>query len=141
MADLNVTITEEVSVNEKDYGNTNNVTITGVSEVNQRVVSVGLSEQTLVLFAASAAAGTIPDGDAKYVRMTNMDDTNFITLRVLGTSEEYFIRLDAGKSVMWGNDQMDANATGSQAVSLANMESIKGAADTAICKLELFIAY
>ena len=131
MADLVVTISESVSLNNKDHGSTNVETIGSVSQIDHRIVTATTTEQTIVLFDSAAAAGTFADASVKYLRITNLDATNFAILRILGNSEEYFVKIEAGDSFILGNSLMDANAAGGQSVSLANIDSIKADADSA----------
>tara|TARA_R110002020_G_scaffold99711_5_gene236422 strand:- start:5013 stop:5438 length:426 start_codon:yes stop_codon:yes gene_type:complete len=140
MADLVVTISESVSLNNKDHGSTNVETIGSVSQIDHRIVTATTTEQTIVLFDSAAAAGTFADASVKYLRITNLDGTNFAILRILGNSEEYFVKIEAGDSFILGNSLMDANAAGGQSVSLANIDSIKADADSASVSLEIFIA-
>jgi len=139
MATLTVTITEELVLNGVDRGASNVVTAT-VNEVDHRILKASTTEQTILEFDSSVAAGTFVDGTLDYLRITNLDSTNFVTLRVLGSSEEYFVKIEAGDSFILNNSVMDANATGSQAVALANIDTIKAEADTAACNLEIFAA-
>jgi hypothetical protein len=74
------------------------------------------------------------------MRVTNLNDTNFVEIRVLGSSEEYFVKLEPRGSFILGNSVMDANATGSQSLTFGNIESILAKADTANCQLEIFVA-
>ena len=138
MAILTVTIKEELVINGADRGNTNSVDIS-VTQVDHRVLDViHTAEQTLLLFDTAVAAGTIKDSTLNYLRITNLDSSNYVTLRILGDEEEYFVKVEAGDSFLLNNSVMDANATGGQAVSLANIDAIKVKADTATCSLEVF---
>ena len=98
------------------------------------------AEQTVLLFDSAVAAGTIKDGTLDYLRMTNLDSTNFVTIRVRGNNEEYFVKLEAGDSYILNNQSMDANATGGASLSLNNIDSIGIQADTASCDVEIFAA-
>ena len=141
MATLTVTIKEELILNGAEHGSENVISISSVTESLHRIIDVpNATETTLVEYGSATGGSTFIDNSTQYLRITNLDDTNFATLRVLGTSEEYFVRLDAGGSFMLFNDEMDANATGSQAVALGNIESIKAQADTAEVQLEVFVA-
>lgn len=140
MADLTVTISESLSLNGKEHGAKNTQTISSVFEVDHRIVTATTTEQSILLFDAAVAAGTFEDGTVKYIRLTNLDSTNFISVRVLGNSEEYFVRLEPGGSFITGNSLMDANATGNQSLTFGNIDSILAKADTANCKLEIFVA-
>jgi|TARA_R100000479_G_scaffold168311_1_gene109242 hypothetical protein len=140
MADLTITITEAVTLNGASRGSTNTHTET-VTQIDHRIVTcLHSAEQTVVLFDSAVAAGTITDATLDYLRLTNLDNTNFVTVRVRGNSEEYFVKLEAGDSFMLHNSVMDANATGGASVSLANIDSIGIQADTASCDVEIFAA-
>jgi len=88
-------------------------------------------------FGATADGGTVADADLDYLRITNLDATNFVTIRVLGASKEYAVKIEAGDSFVLNNSVLDANATGSATLTLSNIDSIKAYADTAACKLEI----
>lgn len=140
MATLTVTITEAVTLNGASRGSTNTHTET-VTQIDHRIVTcLHSAEQTVLLFDSAVAAGTIKDGTLDYLRMTNLDSTNFVTIRVRGNNEEYFVKLEAGDSYILNNQSMDANATGGASVSLNNIDSIGIQADTASCDVEIFAA-
>ena len=140
MATLTVTITEAVTLNGASRGSTNTHTET-VTQIDHRIVTcLHSAEQTVLLFDSAVAAGTIKDGTLDYLRMTNLDSTNFVTIRVRGNNEEYFVKLEAGDSYILNNQSMDANATGGASVSLNNIDSIGIQADTSSCDVEIFAA-
>tara|TARA_B100001287_G_C22529729_1_gene456756 strand:- start:335 stop:760 length:426 start_codon:yes stop_codon:yes gene_type:complete len=140
MATLTVTITEAVSLNGASRGSTNTHTET-VTQIDHRIVTcLHSAEQTVLLFDSAVAAGTIKDGTLDYLRMTNLDSTNFVTIRIRGNNEEYFVKLEAGDSYILNNQSMDANATGGASVSLNNIDSIGIQADTSSCDVEIFAA-
>ena len=68
----------------------NTTEITGVTLVNDRIVNVGTAEQSLLLFDTAAAAGQFADSTVDYLRITNLDGTNFVSLRVTAGNDEYF---------------------------------------------------
>lgn len=140
MATLTVTITEAVTLNGASRGSTNTHTET-VTQIDHRIVScLHSAEQTVLLFDSAVAAGTIKDGTLDYLRLTNLDNTNFVTVRIRGNNEEYFVKLEAGDSFILNNQSMDANAAGGASVSLANIDSVAIQADTATCDVEVFAA-
>lgn len=143
MADLTLTITEAVTLNGTAHGATNTQTITGVSDVLHRLVTVPTSGYIdLVNFDAAASGVAIADGSVKHLRITNLDSTNFVTLRVRETSvQEYFVKIEAGDSFIMGNSVADANDAGTgAAVSFTNIDEIEALANTATCQVEIFIA-
>jgi hypothetical protein len=138
MATLTVTITEAVTLNGASRGSTNTHTET-ITQIDHRIVTcLHSAEQTVVLFDSAVAAGTIKDATLDYLRLTNLDNTNFVNVRVRGNNEEYFVKLEAGDSFILNNSVMDANAAGGASVSLANIDSIGIQADTASCDVEIF---
>ena len=141
MATLTVTIKEELILNGAERGSENVISVSSVTEMIERIIDIPTAtETTLVEYGAATGGSTFIDDTTQYLRITNLDSTNFATLRVLGTTEEYFVKVPAEGSFMLFNDEMDANATGSQAVSFADIESIKAQADTAEVQLEVFVA-
>jgi hypothetical protein len=92
------------------------------------------------LFGAAVAAGTIKDATLKYLRITNLDSTNFVTLRIAGASEEYFVKVEALHSFILNNSLMDANAAGSAVANLLAIDEIKVQANTATCSIEIYAA-
>ena len=141
MATLTVRIEESIEINDNPISNSQVETITGVSSVYSRIVTVlHTAESGLLSFGATVEAGTIIDDILLYLRITNKDDTNFVNLRILGTSEEYFVKLEKGDSFILGNSKVDANATGSQSISLGDIEEIKAQADTGSVSLDIFVA-
>lgn len=141
MATLTVTITENISLNETERGSTNTVELTGIDYVNERLVKVGTSEQSLILFDTAEAAGQFADGSVDYIRITNLDSSNYITLRMTSGDDEYFVKVSAGESHILFDPVMDADDdAGVATASLANIDSIKAQANTAAVDVEIFIA-
>jgi len=140
MATLTVTIKEEINLNGSERGLTNTQDITGVTQLDHRIVKVGTTEQSLVLFGTAEAAGQFADGNVVYLRVTNLDSSNEVTLRIAGASEEYFVKIKPNDSYLLYETLVDANAAGSATVSFANIDEIKAQATTAACNVELFIA-
>lgn len=137
MAVLTVTIKEEVTLNGslKTFENVHSET---VEDIFHRIYGVLHSaESELLNFASADAGGVFSDSDLDYLRITNLDSNNFVMLRVLGNSKEYFVKIEAGDSLILNNSIMDANATGSQSFSSGNIDSIKAQADTATVNLEI----
>jgi hypothetical protein len=142
MATLTVTIKEEVVLNGQPRGSENVKSITA-SEYYHRIVEVPTaSETTLLSFGSADAGATLSDGDAKYVRLTNLDSTNFVEARVRGADQEYFVKIAAGDTYVLFNDQMDVTdgATAAATPTFDNINDIKVKADTAACSVEVFAA-
>mgnify|MGYP003145113403 CR=1 FL=1 len=149
-ATLTVKITETISLNGKDQGSTNTLTISSINEVSKRIVTVTTTEATVATFSAAIAAGNYIAANVRYIRFTNKDDTNFITLTFRNQdNDEIALKLDYGQSFVLTGDNSNGmtaifNATeDADAASSANFGSltnIQADADTASCDLEMFIA-
>jgi hypothetical protein len=142
MATLSVNISETITINGQERNASNTIDITGITQLNQRIVNVdSASENSLVLFDTAEAAGQFADGSTDYIRITNLDSTNFVTLRMTHASDEYFVKISAGDSFVLFESVMDADSTaGASTATLANLDSIKAQANSADCLVELFIA-
>ena len=107
-ATMTVTITESVTLNGQQQGGTNTLSISAIDEVFKRIVTCPASQTTTVLtFNADVhgAAGAIDLQDAKYIRITNKDDTNALELAVVGAATLYQVELAAGESHILGNPE------------------------------------
>ena len=124
-AKLKVTITESVILNSSDYGSKNELTIGGINEVVKRIVTISTTETGLLGFATapstdlakSYVAGQFDEDDVRYIRITNLDDTNHVVLTFRDEdSDEFALKLDYGQSFIYNGDHdtgvadtMDAN--------------------------------
>ena len=132
MANLKVTIREELTLNGYDQGAKNTLTISDVDEVFKRIVTCPANNETTVArFRSSVgnASGTatfdsaLDVQDVKYVRVTNLDGSNSLTLSLQvevgeddsGADTSASILVEAGKSFVMGSPHdgislSDANA-------------------------------
>jgi|VirMetMinimDraft_7_1064189.scaffolds.fasta_scaffold18771_4 hypothetical protein len=145
MATLNVTITEEMTLNGKDQGNTNTLSIASVTAVINRIMTIDNTEEDILNFqAAREAAGAIEDGTLQYLRLTHIGAANTVNLRVqsTGDTKEYIVQLAAGESFMLFNDNaMDVNTGGDidSSASLSQLDTIKALCSSGDgAELELF---
>jgi len=137
-ANLTVTIVESYTLNGVAYGNTVEKTFTSKGQVDQRIMSVATSEKTLFNWSTADDAGTGVKTDYAYFRVTNLDDTNFVTLRLYNGADSFWYKLAAGESMMLMNNEMDA-ITGTTFGALADITLVAATSDTAACDVE-FIA-
>ena len=154
MANLTVTLTESVTLNGSVRGSTNQLTITGIEHVMERIVTIPASADTTVLLAKSTVAtsdGAIDIQDTKYIRITNLDSTNSVTLSLQvdvgnddsSADESASILLEAGKTFMLGTPHECVNVNDSSASiqqSLKDLESILVDSGSNAVKLEVFVA-
>ena len=146
-ATLTVTLTEEITLNGQDKGATNTLTVASVTEVSQRIINVPASEVVILAMGTAVAAGQFVESTIRYIRITNKDDTNHVTLVFRSeNSNECAHKLDYGQSFIYAGDNSggvvdthDASAS-ALSVSLDDLVDITATADTAACDLELFVA-
>jgi hypothetical protein len=142
MATLTITLTEAVTLGDgsTDRGTTNTQTV-DVNEVDHRIMDVTTTEVPIIRFGAANSAGTFKNDSVKYLRITNLDDTNFVVLRVQRSDGEYFVKLEPEDHFLLGNIKMDAHdgTDVNTSVSLNNIQAIFADADTATCQVEYFV--
>ena len=136
-ADLTVTVTETYTLNGVTYGNTINKTFSSNGQVLQRVLNVSTSDPAIINFGAADAAGQVAVADYKYFRITNLDDTNFVTLTLFNGTDSFFYKLLAGDVFLLMSNEMDAIASSTTFGAFADITQIKADADTAACDIEI----
>jgi hypothetical protein len=148
---LTVTVTESISLNGQSLGAFNTKTIGSIAEVYKRIMTITTNESTIATMSgAVASAGHFNDAAVRYMRFTNLDDTNFLTLTFRNQdNDEIAMKVDAGNSFMiyadnsggmvgMFNATQDADAASDTA--LGSITNIQADANTGNCDLEVFIA-
>jgi hypothetical protein len=135
-ATLTQTISESITLNGITYDKTTTNTIASIANYSCRVVQLKASTtHTLVRFAADPTSGKFDTDDFKYMRITNLDDTNAVNITF---SEESNVgcafQLDAGESFVISSLVVDSNTSGSAITSLGHsitdMFIVTGASET-----------
>ena len=102
---LTVTLTEAITIDARDYGSKQTMTFTGINDVYKRILTAITIEQDLLEFGAIAKNGVHDVDDVRYIRISNLDDTNYIKLTLSNTSgDETMVTLDKGQSLMLCGD-------------------------------------
>ena len=148
---LKVTLREDIKLNGVDQGGVTTLSIGSINEISKRIVTVTTTESTIATFSAAvASAGHYVAADARYIRFTNLDDTNFITLTFRNQdNDEAAIKLDSGQSFIWNGDNANGmtavmNATqdadAASSTNFGSLTNIQADADSDSCDLEMLIA-
>ena len=101
MATLTATTTENIVLNGSQQGGTNTVSVTGINDVYKRVVTCPASNNTTVVTFGStvhAANGNMDVENCRYIRITNLDSTNPITVGVIGATSNFMCSIEFGRS-------------------------------------------
>ena len=140
-ANLTVTLTDTVTLNGQAYGNTNTLTIANIDEVYNRVVEVPISAFTPIVQLGSTWQGSLTAANVQYIRVTNLDDTNHVNLKI-HNGDTMVLKLDAGKSFIMGGASFDCdNADIAQGAVAYNTAFVMSAeATVAACDVEVFVA-
>ena len=146
-ATMTVTVKEAITINSKDYGSTQTFTVASIANVTRRLFTATTTEATVMTFSSVMAAGQSIPAKVKYLRFTNLDDTNHIIITFANENDdEAAIKLDAGNSFIFAGDNsggmadvLDAKDS-ALSLSLGDLKSITVDADTASCDVELFVA-
>ena len=168
---LEVTINESITLpNGNREVATNNVTIAGVNQIVRRVDTIssfwegtGVEILRFVDNEASQVAGSFVRDTVKYLRFTNLDNTNYLSLYLIqdspdaqspntgnvGSGDEGVFKLDPGKSMMLSNAQFESSNFYDYVVegyvdiayysSFASLHSIKAKANASDIKIEYLV--
>jgi len=147
MANLAVTITESVTINGALRGSTNTLTVTGIVDTFERVVTCPHSATTTIAtFATNVydSAGAIDAENVRYIRVSNLSDTYDIEIGVAGAASNYSMLIPAGNShiIARADDVMlaeaDAVPTYGSLADIAKLE-VRPTASTNV-EVEVFVA-
>lgn len=159
-ADLSITIKEDLILNNTQQGGVYKNTISGITDVYKRLVTVPSgSDTTIATFKSTVGVSdsALDVGNVKYIRITNLDGTNSVVLSLqidsgsndTAADESANLLLEKGKSFMMGStsgslnvDDDSANLFSFETSSppLSNLESIVADSGGRSVQLEIFIA-
>ena len=110
-----------------------------VTDYSHRIMSVSTGTSSIMSLGASDAAGRIQDTKFKYMRITNLDDTNNVrlTFELTSNTDTYEVVLVPKASHILTSKAADIT-TGGAAVSLEDIVVVKGTATDAACDVEIF---
>tara|TARA_R110002110_G_scaffold45941_2_gene139427 strand:- start:515 stop:1015 length:501 start_codon:yes stop_codon:yes gene_type:complete len=117
-ATLITKISEKITLNGNKYDNIIEKRITGISQIDKRIVTIPAGQDSTIASFKFKVGGTGQDGavdlqDVKYIRLTNLDDTNSVSISIqIDTTESdaagstadmaFIFDLDAGMSWVFG---------------------------------------
>jgi hypothetical protein len=142
---LSVKIEEDIIFNGVQQGTTNVVSFTDISEFSRRSLTVPTSECQIVTFGDDVGAGIFHDTDVRYVRITNLDDTNYVTLNFEGAgSTDFSVRLDKNRTsyvILATHDSLGVDDYSDiSGVTLEKLTTIKAVANSSACDVEVVVA-
>ena len=98
--------------------------------------------------SSTVGAGTYITSDVQYIRLTNLDNTNFVRLTfVSGSSADagakanrFDLKLEAERSMIFTNASISGSNENLSFSSFSDFTDLKATADTAAVDIELFVA-
>jgi hypothetical protein len=148
-ATLTVSLTESLTIDGRDYGGSQSIEVPSITDVSRRIVTVLHSaESNLWLLGTASTAGTSVIADTMYMRFTNLDDTNHVTLTFKNADDDEFaVKVDKGQSFLVFGDAAGGMAGMADAIdgtgislSLNSITAVIAIADTASVDMELYVA-
>jgi len=136
-SNLTVRLQEQITLNGIEQGSTYEYTIGSINEISRRILSVPTSEITSITLGATAGAGTFVRDNVKYMRFTNLDDTNFVRLAITQAAARADIKLAPKEVFILTSTTLSVASPFS---ALTNVTGINLIADSAACDVELFVA-
>ena len=135
-------ITESITLNGKDFGNVTTKVVTGIKDISQRIIRVLSATNGTQIYAGGAAVGpgTFISANVEYVRITNLDSSNYIILHLEGSSHYAQIKLSAGKSFLLPTPVGFDNNADIDNFSSETITKIEALANTADVDVEVFVA-
>jgi hypothetical protein len=140
-ATMTVTVSESITLNGKNQGSTNTLTLPGIVNISKRII---------IAMGTAVGSGTFNEADVLYIRITNLDDTNHVGLIFKNeNNDEFGVKLDKGQSFIYNGDlaggvvdTMDAQDGGADlaANTFGDLVNVTAYADTAACDIEVFVA-
>ena len=104
-ATMTVVISENIRLNGRNQGGATTLSVDNIATVLKRIIDVPTSEVTLVSMSTTPSAGTFVESDVRYIRITNLDNANFIYLVFKNEySNEFCVKLDYGQSFIYNAD-------------------------------------
>lgn len=154
MADLTVTIKEDITVNGHQYGGTKMYTVSSIVDVYKRILTVPSGvDTTLASFKATVGSSdsAMDIQNVKYIRVTNLDSSNTVNLSLQidtdkddsAADDSATILLEAGKSFILGtpHDSVAVNSAAATVITaLTDLESILVDSSSHAVRMEILIA-
>ena len=137
-ATMKVVIAEQINLNGSEQGSKNTLNISGIKDVFKRIITIAADDDATVLVFKSTTAiadGALDLQNVKYIRITNLDDTNSVGLSLQLDSDEdnsaanesCTILLEAGRSFIMGTPDEGIHVNDDAAgilTALTDLESI-----------------
>ena len=136
-----ITISEGLSLGGVDRSGAHTRTIDNIAEADRRVMTVdSSSEIDIIELNANNGQGKFIRSAIRYIRITNLDNTNWIRVRFKNSGAETAdVKVDAGATFMLSTGSMDADTAAGAFSAFVDIDVISAQADTADCDIEYVV--
>ena len=140
-ATLNVTISESLILNGVNQGSTKKVAISGINEISKRILTCATTPGTQIYSGGDAAKhGTFVTANVKYIRISNLDNSNFVVLHLEGNGHYAQLKLAPGHVFFLTDVSASFDAASAVATPAEDITRIDAMADTAAVDVEILVA-
>jgi len=144
---LTIKISEQIKLGGVELGGEVTKRIQSITEFSRRLINVPTSEVVILAMSTAVAAGQYVESTVKYIRITNLDAANHVTLVFRSENNaECAHKLDFGYSFIYAADDAggvvdthDASAS-ALTVSLDDLVDITALANSGAVDLEVIVA-
>ena len=136
-----ITISEGLTLGGVDRGGSHTRTIENIAAADRRVMTVDSSNEIdLIELNTNAGKGKFNRASIRYIRITNLDNTNFLRVRFKKSGAETAdVKVDAGATFMLSTGSMDADTAAGAFSAFVDIDEIAAQADTADIDIELVV--
>jgi len=136
-----VTISEQLVLAGVDRGGSHTRTITNIAEADRRVMTIdSANEIDIIELNSNNGQGKFVRSSIRYIRITNLDNTNFLRVRFKKSGAETAdVKVDAGATFMLSTGSMDADTSAGAFSAFVDIDVISAQADTADVDIEYVV--
>ena len=146
MATLTVTIKEEIELYGEPRGGITTKTISNVTKTYKSIIDVPVHGTETIIYkilSGRSGAGLEDVGNTKYIRVTNVDSSEVVELKIKTSGTDYhLVELGVDESFVMFNDNdfVEESSFTNSIWSYENIETIEAYGKTASAKVEIFTA-
>ena len=136
-----VTISEQLVLAGVDRGGSHTRTINNIAEADRRVMTIdSANEIDIIELNSNNGQGKFIRSAIRYIRITNLDNTNFLRVRFKKSGAETAdVKVDAGATFMLSTGSMDADTSAGAFSAFVDIDVISAQADTADVDIEYVV--
>ena len=139
---LSVILTEKLTLNGRDHGSSKSISITGINEVSKRIMTVATTGTQVYAGSSAVSHGTFVTENVKYIRITNLDDTNSVSIHVEDTSNTKYAQflIPAGHVFFLTDVASSFGCAAAAEIPTGDIERIDAMADSEAVDIEIMVA-